>query len=142
MKTAIYARYSSDNQRDASIADQLRICREFAARQGWTVVQQFTDHSISGATLLRSGFQALISAPPLRVVNVSTAVFELGIEDHRIEGQAVRIYSLARTVADCFGSGTRSVSTWPSKRLRKRGAASASSSMNSIELRKSFGYSG
>jgi site-specific DNA recombinase len=60
MKAAIYARYSSDNQRDASIADQLRICREFAARQGWTVVQEFTDHAISGATLLRSGFQALM----------------------------------------------------------------------------------
>jgi site-specific DNA recombinase len=60
MKVASYARYSSDNQRDASIADQLRICREFAARQGWTVVQEFTDHAISGATLLRSGFQALM----------------------------------------------------------------------------------
>jgi site-specific DNA recombinase len=60
MKVAIYARYSSDNQRDASIADQLRICREFAARQGWTVVQEFADHAISGATLLRSGFQALM----------------------------------------------------------------------------------
>jgi site-specific DNA recombinase len=60
MKVAIYARYSSDNQRDASIADQLRICREFAARQGWTVVQEFTDHAISGATLLRSGFQRLM----------------------------------------------------------------------------------
>ena len=60
MKVAIYARYSSDNQRDASIADQFRICREFAARQGWTVVQEFTDHAISGATLLRSGFQALM----------------------------------------------------------------------------------
>ena len=43
-----------------------------------------------------------VSAPPIRVVNVSTAVFELGIEEHRIEGQTVRIYSLARTVADCF----------------------------------------
>jgi DNA invertase Pin-like site-specific DNA recombinase len=60
MKVAIYARYSSDNRRDASIADQLRICSEFAARQGWTVVQEFTDHAISGATLLRSGFQALM----------------------------------------------------------------------------------
>jgi len=60
MNVAIYARYSSDNQRDASIADQLRICREFAARQGWTVVQEFTDHAISGATLLRSGIQALM----------------------------------------------------------------------------------
>ena len=60
MKVAIYARYSSDNQRDASIADQLRICREFAVRQAWAVVQEFTDHAISGATLLRSGFQALM----------------------------------------------------------------------------------
>ena len=60
MKVAIYARYSSDNQRDASIADQLRVCREFASRQGWNVVQEFTDHAISGATLLRSGFQALM----------------------------------------------------------------------------------
>ena len=43
-----------------------------------------------------------VSAPPLRVVNISAAVFDLGIEDHRIEGQTVRVYSLARTVADCF----------------------------------------
>ena len=60
MKVAIYARYSSDNQREASIADQLRVCQEFATRQGWTVVEEFTDHAISGATLLRSGFQALM----------------------------------------------------------------------------------
>ena len=43
-----------------------------------------------------------LSAPPMRVLNLSTAVFDVGIEEHRIEGQAVRIYSLARTVADCF----------------------------------------
>jgi site-specific DNA recombinase len=60
MKVAIYARYSSDNQRDASIADQLRVCRELAARQGWIVAQEFTDHAVSGATLLRAGFQALM----------------------------------------------------------------------------------
>jgi DNA invertase Pin-like site-specific DNA recombinase len=57
MKVAIYARYSSDNQREASITDKVRICREFAVRQGWTVVQEFTDHAISGAMLLRSGFR-------------------------------------------------------------------------------------
>jgi site-specific DNA recombinase len=45
---------------DASIADQLRVCREFAARHGWAVVHEFTDHAISGATLLRSGFQTLM----------------------------------------------------------------------------------
>jgi predicted transcriptional regulator of viral defense system len=43
-----------------------------------------------------------VSAPPLRVVNCSTAVFDLGIEEHCIEGHTLRIYSVARTVADCF----------------------------------------
>jgi predicted transcriptional regulator of viral defense system len=43
-----------------------------------------------------------VSTPPLRVVNVSTTVFDLGIEEHPIAGQRVRIYGLARTVADCF----------------------------------------
>ena len=52
MKVAIYARYSSDNQRDASIADQFRVCREFArSRAGHP--REYTDHAISGATLLR-----------------------------------------------------------------------------------------
>lgn len=35
-RVALYARYSSDNQRDASIEDQLRQCRERAAREGST----------------------------------------------------------------------------------------------------------
>ena len=61
MKVAIYARYSSDNQRDASISDQLRICRLHAEKQGWQVVEEYTDHAISGASLLRPGIQALIS---------------------------------------------------------------------------------
>jgi site-specific DNA recombinase len=60
VKVAIYARYSSDNQRDASIADQLRVCREFARRHDWTIVDEFTDHAMSGATLLRPGFQSLM----------------------------------------------------------------------------------
>jgi site-specific DNA recombinase len=61
VKVAIYARYSSDNQRDASIADQLRVCRLHAEKQGWQVVEEYTDHAISGASLLRPGIQALIS---------------------------------------------------------------------------------
>src|SRR5688572_6551610 len=60
MRVAIYARYSSDNQREASIADQLRVCRAFAERYGWTITQEYSDHAMSGATLLRAGFQALM----------------------------------------------------------------------------------
>ena len=60
MKVAIYARYSSENQRDASIADQFRICREFAQRQGWHIVAEYSDHAVSGATIMRPGFQAMM----------------------------------------------------------------------------------
>ena len=37
-RVVIYARYSSDAQRRESIDDQLRICRERAAREGWQIV--------------------------------------------------------------------------------------------------------
>jgi site-specific DNA recombinase len=60
VKVAIYARYSLDNQRDASIADQLRVCRAYAERQAWTICEEYTDQAVSGATLLRAGFQALM----------------------------------------------------------------------------------
>lgn len=61
MKVAIYARYSSDLQREASIEDQIRLCRERAEREGWTVTQAYTDHAISGDTLIRRpGMQSLL----------------------------------------------------------------------------------
>ena len=37
MRAVIYARYSSDNQREASIEDQVRICRERIEREEWSV---------------------------------------------------------------------------------------------------------
>ncbi|BCH21482.1 resolvase [Mesorhizobium sp. L-8-3] len=61
MRVALYARYSSDNQRDASIEDQLRICRARAEREGWQIVDSYTDRAISGASLIRPGIQELIA---------------------------------------------------------------------------------
>ena len=61
MKAALYARYSSDNQRDASIEDQLRLCRNYAERQGWRIVDSYSDRAISGSSLLRPGVQDLIA---------------------------------------------------------------------------------
>ena len=57
---AIYARYSSDLQRDASIEDQIRLCEERARREGWRVHRHYTDHGISGASLERPGIRALL----------------------------------------------------------------------------------
>lgn len=60
-RVALYARYSSDNQRDASIEDQLRLCRDYATRQNWTIVETYVDRAVSGASLMRVGIQALMS---------------------------------------------------------------------------------
>jgi site-specific DNA recombinase len=59
-RVALYARYSSDKQREASIEDQIRLCEERATREGWKLVQHYTDHAISGASLMRPGIQALM----------------------------------------------------------------------------------
>lgn len=62
MRTAIYARYSSDNQRDDTIEGQLRVCREHVQRQCWTEVGSYDDRAISGASMMRAGIKALIKA--------------------------------------------------------------------------------
>ena len=40
--------------------------------------------------------------PPLRVVRYTGEALAAGVENHRIEGQLVRVYNVPRTIADCF----------------------------------------
>jgi len=61
-RCALYARYSSDLQREASIEDQFRACAVRAEREGWQVVATFHDADISGTTTLRPGYQSLLKA--------------------------------------------------------------------------------
>src|SRR5262249_54811418 len=51
LRTAAYARYSSDRQSPASITDQLRKCREYAEKQGWLYQEEhvYVDEALSGA---------------------------------------------------------------------------------------------
>ncbi len=59
-RAVIYARYSSDKQSDCSIADQVRLCRERLDADGSLLTEVYSDHGVSGATLLRPGIQSLI----------------------------------------------------------------------------------
>jgi site-specific DNA recombinase len=70
MKAAIYARYSTDKQRDASIEDQFRECERAAASAGIEVVAHFEDKGISAGTAERPGYQALLRAARARHFNV------------------------------------------------------------------------
>jgi DNA invertase Pin-like site-specific DNA recombinase/integrase len=60
MRAAIYARYSSDLQSDASIDDQVRICKALVAREGWSLASTYADHAISGSIRSRPGYQTLL----------------------------------------------------------------------------------
>ena len=62
MRVAVYARYSSDSQREASIDDQIRRCRAWIEREGAAEAEVFTDYAISGASHDRTGFRAMLEA--------------------------------------------------------------------------------
>ena len=59
MRAVIYARYSFDNQREASIEDQLEVCRRYVERQGWTIGEVYADQALSGASRFRPAFQQM-----------------------------------------------------------------------------------
>ena len=60
-RAVIYARYSSDLQSDASIEDQVRLAKRLINDQNMVLSQTYTDHGISGASLLRPGYQQLLT---------------------------------------------------------------------------------
>ena len=61
MRAAIYARYSSENQREASIEDQVRQCKARIKAEGWRFTSVYSDRAMSGATALRSGYQTMLA---------------------------------------------------------------------------------
>jgi len=60
MKGVIYARYSSDNQREESIEGQLRECKEYAERNDIMILGTYIDRALSAKTDSRPEFQNMI----------------------------------------------------------------------------------
>ena len=60
MKGVIYARYSSDNQREESIEGQLRECKEYAERNDIMILGTYIDRALSAKTDNRPEFQHMI----------------------------------------------------------------------------------
>jgi len=78
LNVAIYARYSSDLQRPASIEDQVRRCSQFVEERGGTVNGElvFSDAAKSGASLVRNGFEQLMALVRQRPRGVDAIVVE------------------------------------------------------------------
>ena len=64
MKVAIYARYSSENQSEKSLDDQIRVCQKYICENNLNLDNKhiYTDQALSGSLLNRPGLQALEKA--------------------------------------------------------------------------------
>lgn len=60
----IYARYSSHNQKDASIEQQVEQCQKFAREQGISIIDIYADRAVSGKTDKRPAFQQMMKDAP------------------------------------------------------------------------------
>ena len=70
MTAVIYARYSSDSQREASIEGQLRDCKDYAEKNGITVVGTYIDRAYSAKTDDRPDFQRMIKDSGKKIFDV------------------------------------------------------------------------
>lgn len=50
----------------------------------------------------RGSHENRIKYPPVRFYRFIPKVWSSGIEEHEIEGRKIKVYSLAKTIADCF----------------------------------------
>ena len=102
MRAVIYARYSSDLQSEASIDDQIEVCRRYAVERGWRITDAYTDAAISGASRFRPAFQKLLhdAGRKLFDIVICEAVDRLGrrladtadLQDH-LSFHGVKLYT-------------------------------------------------
>lgn len=103
----IYARFSCSKQREASIEDQLRVCRAWCESHGHTVVAEYSDYAISGRTDDRPQFQAMIAAAgeaELCVVYMmdrfSRDVYDAPLYKKKLRDKGCRVVSATEAMPD------------------------------------------
>ncbi|WP_406694169.1 recombinase family protein [Sphingomonas cannabina] len=91
-RVVIYARYSTDKQSERSAEDQARLCLERAKREGWEVVEVYSDLALSGASRNRPGLNALLA----RVADVDIVLSESIDRVSRDQEDIAAIYKAIR----------------------------------------------
>lgn len=70
MNAVVYARYSSESQREESIDGQIRECMEYCSWNGMTVIKEYIDRALSAKTDHRPDFQRMIKDSAKGLFNV------------------------------------------------------------------------
>lgn len=102
MKAVIYARYSSDSQREESIEGQIRECTAFAEKNGITILRHYIDRAYSAKTDNRPDFQEMIQ-------DSGRKLFDMVIV-WKLDGFARNRYDSARYKAQLKRNGVKMVS--------------------------------
>lgn len=108
-RAAIYARFSTELQREESIDDQYRACERVAASAGLTVVSRFNDAGVSGGTSDRDGYQALLRAARAGefTVIVSEDISRLWRNRAEFGSASSELEDLGVQLLTCVGDDTR-----------------------------------
>ena len=110
VKTAvIYARYSCDKQTEQSIEGQLRVCEEYAQRNGIVIVDTYIDEAMTGTNDNRPDFQRMIKDSAKREFDYvlvykldrfSRNKFEATIHKKTLKDHGVKVLSAMENIPD------------------------------------------
>ena len=109
MNAVIYARYSSDRQREESIEGQLRECTEYALRNNYTLIGSYIDRALSARTADRPDFQRMIADSAKGLFDVvlvwkldrfSRDRYDSAHYKHILKKHGVRVISIKENISD------------------------------------------
>ena len=109
MRAVLYARYSTELQREASVEDQFRECERAALNAGLIVVSRYDDKGISGGTAERPGYQAMLTAARAGEFDIIVAedISRLWRNNAEYGPRSAELSDLGLHLLTCVGDDTR-----------------------------------
>lgn len=109
IKAVIYARYSSDRQREESIEGQLRVCEDYAHRNNMTILHTYADRAMTGRSDQRPEFQIMIRDAATMTFDVVLVYklnrfarnrYDSAKYKHKLKKYGVKVVSAMENIAD------------------------------------------
>lgn len=108
-KCVIYTRYSSDRQREESIEGQIRVCEDYAKRNGLEVLHIYADRAMTGRSDQRPEFQMMIRDAASMTFDVVLVYklnrfarnrYDSAKYKHKLKKYSVKVVSAMENIAD------------------------------------------
>ena len=109
VKAVIYARYSSDRQREESIEGQLRVCEDYASRNNITILHTYADRAMTGRSDQRPEFQMMVRDAATMAFDIVLVYklnrfarnrYDSAKYKHKLKKYGVKVVSAMENIAD------------------------------------------